>query len=73
MRTYITQEVVVPQEPEEEHPVEGSLIDTSEVLEFSDNHSRNSNSPNPMQLEIIAERDFLRAQCEKLGFEFVFN
>lgn len=63
---------MVPQEPEEEPPVEGSLIDTSEVSEHSDNNSRNSNSPNPVQLELIAERDFLRAQCEKLGLVFFF-
>lgn len=68
-RTYVTQEVVVPQEPEqEEEPVnEGNLIDTTEELE-SENHNASQNStPNfDMHLEIIQEREFLRSQCEKL-------
>ncbi|XP_008198412.1 huntingtin-interacting protein 1 isoform X2 [Tribolium castaneum] len=67
LRTYVTQEVVVPQEPEEEHVTEGSLIDTSETSDFTDNHSRNSISPSPAHQEILVERDFLKSQCDKLS------
>lgn len=70
-RTYVTQEVVVPQEPEhDEEPVnEGSLIDTT------DDSMENHNSPNNVSMttaahqEIINEREFLRSQCEKLRHE----
>jgi huntingtin interacting protein 1 len=67
LRTYVTQEVVVPQEVEEEHPAEASLIDTSDVADTIDSHSSNSASPSPAHQEVIAERDFLRSQCEKLS------
>jgi huntingtin interacting protein 1 len=68
LRTYVTQEVVVPQEIEEEHPAEASLIDTSDVADTIDSHSSNSASPSPAHQEVIAERDFLRSQCEKLRY-----
>lgn len=68
LRTYVTQEVVVPQEVEEEHPAEASLIDTSDVADTIDSHSSNSASPSPAHQEVIAERDFLRSQCEKLRY-----
>lgn len=68
-RTYVTQEVVVPQEPEhEEEPVnEGNLIDTTEEVESENHNSSQNSTPNfDMHLEIIQEREFLRSQCEKL-------
>lgn len=68
-RTYVTQEVVVPQESEhDEEPVsEGNLIDTTEDVEVENHNSLQNTVPNiDMQLEIIQEREFLRSQCEKL-------
>lgn len=65
--TYVTQEVVVPQEPEhEEEPIiEGNLIDTSNDGE-TENGVQN-NLPNmDMHLEIVQEREFLRSQCDQL-------
>lgn len=71
LRTYVTQEVYVPQD--EEEPTEGSLIDTSDnSTDHIDNHSMDSSSPAPTQahLEIIAERDnlikHLHGEVEKL-------
>lgn len=68
-RTYVTQEVVVPQEPEhEEEPVnEGSLIDTTDDS-GTDAHNTRSNISIDIitHQEIIQEREFLRSQCEKL-------
>lgn len=72
-RHYVTQDVVVPQEPEhEEEPIqEENLIDTTDTLiEASNNHAENT-----VQLsisahqEIIQEREYLRMQCEKLRLE----
>ncbi|XP_063921833.1 huntingtin-interacting protein 1 isoform X2 [Zophobas morio] len=71
LRMYVTQEVVVPQEPEEEHhQTEGSLIDTSDHMDLVDSHSSNSTSPGPAHQELIAERDFLRNQYDKLSADF---
>ncbi|XP_074036386.1 huntingtin interacting protein 1 isoform X2 [Leptinotarsa decemlineata] len=70
-RTYVTQEVVVPQEPDhEEVPiVEGSLIDTTDEG-LMENHNSSDTSINlAAHQEIINEREFLRAQCEKLRHE----
>lgn len=71
LRSYVTQEVYVPQE--EEEPTEGSLIDTSDnSVDHVDNHSMDSGSPAPSHahLEIIAERDnlikHLHHEVEKL-------
>lgn len=72
LRTYVTQEVYVPQD--EEEPAEGSLIDTSDnSVDLIDNHSVDSGSPAPptqAHLEIIAERDnlikHLHGEIEKL-------
>lgn len=70
LRTYVTQEVYVPQE--EEEPTEGSLIDTSDAnSDHVDNH-RDAVSPAPSQapLELIVERDnlirHLQLETEKL-------
>lgn len=68
-RTYVTQEVVVPQEPEhdEESINEGNLIDTTDDGENENHNSSQNNAPNmDMHLEMIQEREFLRSQCEKL-------
>lgn len=67
-RTYVTQEVVVPQEPEhEEEPlIEANLIDTTDeapIQEAVNNHMLLA-----AQDELIKEREFLRAQCEKLRY-----
>ncbi|KAG5887497.1 hypothetical protein JTB14_023682 [Gonioctena quinquepunctata] len=69
-RTYVTQEVVVPQEPEhEEEPIhEGNLIDTTDDGQM-DNHSSNNGVNLAAHQEIISEREFLRSQCEKLRHE----
>lgn len=67
-RTYVTQEVVVPQEPEqEEEPIqEENLIDTAEV-EAVNNHVEHTIQVSiAAHQEIIQEREFLRTQCEKL-------
>lgn len=72
-RTYVTQDVVVPQESEhDEEPItEGHLIDTTiEENEIQNHNSSQNNIPNmDMHLEIIQEREFLRSQCEKLRLE----
>lgn len=68
-RTYVTQEVVVPQEAEhDEEPVtEGNLIDTTDDGEVENHNSSQNNAPNiDMHLEIVQEREFLRSQCETL-------
>lgn len=68
-RTYVTQEVVVPQELEhdEESINEGNLIDTTDDGETENHNSSQNNAPSmDMHLEIIQEREFLRSQCEKL-------
>lgn len=71
LRTYVTQEVYVPQDEEESS--EGILIDTSDnSVDHVDNQSTDSSSPAPSQahLEIIAERDnlikHLHGEIEKL-------
>lgn len=61
-RTYVTLEVVVPQEPEEEPPAEGNLIDTTE----SDNAESSSTISQTVYEQILAEKEFLKNQCEKL-------
>lgn len=80
LRTYVTQEVYVPQE--EEEPTEGSLIDTSDIsVDHVDNHSMDSGSPAPSQahLEIITERDnliqHLHQEVERLRYfiQFLFK
>ncbi|XP_045474328.1 huntingtin-interacting protein 1 isoform X1 [Harmonia axyridis] len=64
-RTYVTLEVVVPQEPEEEPPAEGNLIDTTE----SDNAESSSTISQTVYEQILAEKEFLKNQCEKLSLE----
>ncbi|CAG9862977.1 unnamed protein product [Phyllotreta striolata] len=68
-RTYVTQEVIVPQEPEhEEEPiVEGNLIDTTEEAPVHDTY--NETMLIAAQEELIKEREFLRSQCEKFRHE----
>ncbi|CAH1154242.1 unnamed protein product [Phaedon cochleariae] len=70
-RTYVTQEVIVPQEPEpEEEPVvEGSLIDTTDEAPMEIHNSHNSAISLAAHQEIINEREFLKSQCEKLRHE----
>ncbi|XP_050515261.1 huntingtin-interacting protein 1 isoform X3 [Diabrotica virgifera virgifera] len=71
-RTYVTQEVIVPQEPEhEEEPlVEGNLIDTTEdTTEIDNAQARNEAMILAAQEELIKEREFLRGQCEKMRHE----
>ncbi|XP_072396546.1 huntingtin-interacting protein 1 isoform X3 [Diabrotica undecimpunctata] len=72
-RTYVTQEVIVPQEPEhEEEPlVEGNLIDTTEdtISETDNVQARNEAIILAAQEELIKEREFLRGQCEKMRHE----
>ncbi|XP_044753596.1 huntingtin-interacting protein 1 isoform X2 [Coccinella septempunctata] len=64
-RTYVTQEVVVPQEPEEEPPAEGNLIDTTE----SDHAESSSTISQTVYEQILSEKEFLKNQCEKLSLE----
>lgn len=74
LRTYVTQEVVVP--PEEDEPSEGNLIDTSDAsFDRVDSHSQRSMSPpQPPQAHIdaIAERDnlikHLQQELERLRY-----
>lgn len=62
-RSYVTQEVVVPQEPEEEPIQEETLIDTSEEQVDTIQVSIAAHQ------EIVQEREFLRTQCESLRAE----
>lgn len=55
LHNYVTQEVVVPQEIEEE-PLEGNLIDTSSSV---DNDTVDSASQLQAQMDLISERDRL--------------
>ncbi|KAJ8909897.1 hypothetical protein NQ315_014495 [Exocentrus adspersus] len=70
-RTYVTQEVVVPQEPEHEEELvnEGSLIDTTDDSTVENHNSSNASITSAAHQEIINEREFLRSQCEKLRHE----
>lgn len=66
LRDYVTQEVVVPQEPEhEEEPIqEETLIDTT------DDSAQDSNKVSfVVHQEILEQREFLKMQCEKLRGE----
>ncbi|KAK9876919.1 hypothetical protein WA026_015954 [Henosepilachna vigintioctopunctata] len=62
---YVTQEVVVPQEPEDEPPIEGNLVDTTE----SDHAETSSVISQNVYEQILFEKDFLKSQCEKLSTE----
>lgn len=82
--TYVTQEVVVP--PEEDEQQEGNLIDTSDVsFDQIDNRSQQSLSPGPSHsplqahIDAIAERDnlikHLQQELERLrlnNFHIIF-
>ncbi|KAJ8929045.1 hypothetical protein NQ314_018314 [Rhamnusium bicolor] len=70
-RTYVTQEVVVPQEPEhDEEPInEGSLIDTTDNSVVENHTSSSISIISAAHQEILKEREFLRSQCEKLRHE----
>lgn len=71
-RTYVTQEVVVPQEPEhEEEPIqEENLIDTTDNTDGDTNHVENTIQVSVLaHQEIIQEREYLRTQCDKLRAE----
>lgn len=74
LHTYVTQEVIVPQE--EEEPTEASLIDVSETSIERDSRSVDSISPAPSQshIDIIAERDslikHLHSEIERVKTEF---
>ncbi|XP_060528156.1 huntingtin-interacting protein 1 isoform X2 [Cylas formicarius] len=73
-RTYVTQEVVVPQEPEHEdehiEPIsEGNLIDTTDDVSGVERNAEAVNANVIIHQEIIQEREFLRIQCEKLRCE----
>ncbi|XP_056646802.1 huntingtin-interacting protein 1 isoform X1 [Diorhabda sublineata] len=67
-RTYVTQEVVVPQEPEhEEEPLsEANLIDTTEESssEIDSIQARNDAVISALQEEMMKERKMLRSQRE---------
>lgn len=67
-RTYVTQEVVVPQETEEESQSETNLIDTSDM---NDHIPVEIISParNNVYEKILSEKEFLKTQCEKLSVE----
>ncbi|XP_050310334.1 huntingtin-interacting protein 1 isoform X2 [Anthonomus grandis grandis] len=76
-RNYVTQEVVVPQEPEHEEepppPIqEENLIDTTDhhVEAVNDHVEQHTIQVSvAAHQEIIQEREFLRGQCEKLRDE----
>lgn len=61
---YVTQEVVVPQEPEhEEEPIqEETLVDTT------DNSAHENQISIAIHQKILQEKDFLNTECEKLRF-----
>lgn len=70
--TYVTQEVVVPQEPEhDEEPVqEGTLIDTTEDIPVENHNTKNVSITSAAYQEIIDEKEFLKTQCDKLRYLF---
>ncbi|KAK9886036.1 hypothetical protein WA026_014823 [Henosepilachna vigintioctopunctata] len=64
-RMYVTQEVVVPQEPEDKPPIEGNLVDTTK----SDHAETSSVISQKVYEQILFEKDFWKSQCEKLSTE----